>query len=115
MADLLGPLPDNLVRVGYISTTRGYVPGLTVYQANVYAESNPGTTFIFEDGNNNVNYLKIDQVNQLTNDDVIRTEECKTEVVECGSKPPKIVISGGGGIGAAGNPIVDPNTGAIML
>jgi hypothetical protein len=114
MADLLGPLPDNLVRVGYISTTRGYVDGLTVYQANVYAESNPGTTFIFEDGNNNVNYLKIDQVNLLTNDDVVRTEECKTEIVECGSKPPKIVISGGGGIGAAGNPIVDPTTGAII-
>lgn len=114
MADLLGPLPDNLVRVGYISTTRGYVDGLTVYQANVYAESNPGTTFIFEDGNNNVNYLKIDQVNQLTNDDIVRTEECKTEVVECGAKPPKIIISGGGGIGAAGNPVVDPNTGAII-
>jgi len=114
MADLLGPLPDNLVRVGYISTTRGYVDGLTVYQANVYAESNPGTTFVFEDGNNNVNYLKIDQVNQLTNEDIIRTEECKTEIVECGAKPPKIVISGGGGIGAAGNPIVDPSTGAII-
>jgi len=114
MADLLGPLPDNLVRVGYISTTRGYVDGLTVYQANVYAQDNPGTTFIFEDGNNNVNYLKIDQVNELTNDDVVRTEECKTEVIECGSKPPKVIISGGGGIGAAGNPVIDPDSGALI-
>lgn len=112
MADLLGPLPDNLVRVGYISTTRGYVSGLTICDANDYVNLNPGTTFIFEDGDNNVNYLNIEQVNLLTNEDVLRKDSCKQDNVPCG--PTRVVVSGGSGIGAAGNPVIDPATGGII-
>ena len=112
MADLLGPLPDNLVRVGYISTTRGYISGLTVCDANDYANLNPGTTFIFEDGDNNINYLNIEQVNLLTNEDVLRKDKCKQDNVPCG--PTRVVVNGGSGIGAAGNPVIDPATGGII-
>ena len=34
---------NDSVRVGYIDSKRGYVSGLSVYEANKYAEKNPGT------------------------------------------------------------------------
>ena len=37
---------NDAVRVGYIDPKRGYISGLTVYEANKYAERNPGTQFI---------------------------------------------------------------------
>ena len=37
---------DN-IKVGYISTDRGFVDGLSVLEANRYASENPGTQFIF--------------------------------------------------------------------
>jgi len=56
--------PDN-IRVGYISTERGYIDGLTVLEANRYAESNPGTQFIFRN-RDKILYLNINEVNNLT-------------------------------------------------
>ena len=35
------------VKVGYISTETGYVSNVGLWDANVYAKKNPGTTFIF--------------------------------------------------------------------
>ena len=40
------PSKDD-IRVGYISTDRGYVSGLSVCEANEYAKNDPGTQFIF--------------------------------------------------------------------
>ena len=57
------------VRVGYIDPEKGYVDGLTVYQANKYAEENPGTQFIHKN-RDRVAYININTVNKLTNQNV---------------------------------------------
>ena len=102
-----GPPSTNDIRVGYISTDRGYVTGVDICEANSYAKKNPGTIFIFRNGNNDYQYLTINQVNKLTPSDLSNTTgKCgglKAQK-ECG--PPRIQIFGGGGVGAAGNPVV---------
>ena len=40
-------------------------------QANAYEALNPGTTYIFLNGDNKVEYLSIDEVNQLTSKELI--------------------------------------------
>ena len=46
--DIFGPPTKEGLRVGYISTDRGYVSGVTLCEANDYAKVNPGTVFIFK-------------------------------------------------------------------
>ena len=95
------------VRVGYIDPTLGFVDGVSICEANEYAKNNPGTTFIFRDGDNNLQYLSINEVNRLTPNDLTTTQgECGgiQQYKECG--PPRIQFFGGGGIGAAGNPVI---------
>ena len=46
--DLFGPTTKCDIRVGYISTERGYISDVTICAANSYAQDNPGTTFIFQ-------------------------------------------------------------------
>ena len=55
------------VRVGYIDSERGYIDGLTVYEANKYAEKNPGTQFIHKN-RDRIAYININAVNKLTNE-----------------------------------------------
>ena len=57
------------VRVGYIDPVKGYIDGLTVYQANKYAEVNPGTQFIHKN-RDRVAYININTVNKLTNQNI---------------------------------------------
>ena len=57
------------VRVGYIDPVKGYVDGLTVYEANKYAEANPGTQFIHKN-RDRVAYININTVNKLTNKNI---------------------------------------------
>lgn len=104
--NLFGPPTKNDIRVGYIDPDLGYVEGFTICQANEYAIKNPGTTFIFRNGNNVVQYLNINEVNQLDPNVLVSTDECGgiNQKKECG--PPTIQFFGGGGIGAAGNPII---------
>ena len=96
------------IKVGYIDPVLGYVDGVTICEANQYAKDNPGTTFIFKNGDNNLQYLNINEVNQLTPDDLFstKTDECGgiQEYKECG--PPTVQFFGGGGVGAVGNPVV---------
>jgi len=99
------PPSIDLVKVGYISKTDGYVPGLTIAEAEEHEKSYPGTTYIFVDADANIRYLKIEQVRQLTTASLQRTPICDTGPRACG--PPSIVFIGGGGIGAKANPIVD--------
>ena len=61
---------NDEVRVGYIDSKRGYISGLTVYEANRYAEKNPGTQFISAN-RDRVRYLNINEVNTLTNKSVL--------------------------------------------
>jgi hypothetical protein len=112
--NLFGPKSKDDIRVGYISTDTGYVTGVTIGEANIYAQENPGTIFIFRNGNNNIQYLNINDVNNLTTDSLVSTaNSCggPQTVVECG--PPVIDFSGGGGIGAVGNAVVGID-GAIL-
>ena len=53
------------IAVGYISTERGFVDGVGVYEANHIAKLNPGTQFIFRN-RDFVKYLNINEVNALT-------------------------------------------------
>ena len=58
------------IKVGYISTDRGYVSGVGIHDANVYAKRNPGTTFIFAT-REKLQYLNINEVNKLTPNDLV--------------------------------------------
>ena len=61
---------NDSVRVGYIDSKRGYISGLSVYEANRYAEKNPGTQFIIAT-REEVRYLNITEVNKLTNQSIL--------------------------------------------
>jgi hypothetical protein len=104
--NLFGPPTKNDIRIGYIHPIEGYVSNVTIDQANLYEKDNPKTVFIFRDGNNTIRYLSIDEVNQLSINDLFSTNTCGgiNQKKECG--PPTVQFFGGGGIGAAGNLII---------
>lgn len=105
--NLFGQPTKDDIKVGYIDPTLGYVDDVSVCEANEYAKNNPGTVFIFRDGDNNILYLNINEVNKLTPSDLVaKNDECKgiQYYKECG--PPRIQFFGGNGIGAVGNPVV---------
>ena len=99
------PPSKDLIKVGYISKTDGYISGLSIEDANEYEKANPKTTYVFVDADANIRYLDIEQVNQLTTASLQKTPDCDTGPRPCG--PPRINFYGGGGIGAKANPIVD--------
>ena len=67
--NLFGPVNTSDIRVGYISTERGYVEGATICEANSYAQKNPGTTFIIK-SRKKIEYKNINEVNKLQPKDV---------------------------------------------
>ena len=95
----------NNIHVGWFQGTQGYVKHKTVEDANAYEAKNPGTQFIFVDGDRKVHFLTIDEVNKLTVRDLLRKEPCVTRQLPC--PPPTLTFFGGRGIGAEGNPVVD--------
>ncbi len=95
----------NNIHVGWVQGTQGYVKHKTVEDANAYEAKNPGTQFIFVDGDRKVHFLTIDEVNKLTVRDLLRKEPCVTRQLPC--PPPTLTFFGGRGIGAEGNPVVD--------
>ena len=101
----IAPISNDNIKVGYISEDDGYVKGKSIAQANAYEALNPGTTYIFLNGDNKVEYLSIDEVNQLTSKNLLRTDPCKVGPQPC--PPPTLEFYGGGGIGAEANPVVD--------
>ena len=105
------------IKVGYISTDRGYVAGIGLYQANVIAKRNPGTTFIFAT-RERIKYLNINQVNKLTPNDLLSDiTECKGITFDNPSDEGKtrILFSGGGGVGAKANPVIGKDGGLIAV
>ena len=56
--NLFGPATKCDIRVGYISTDRGFVDGINIYEANSHAQLNPGTQFIFRN-RDKVQYLTL--------------------------------------------------------
>jgi hypothetical protein len=104
--NLFGPPTKDDIRVGYIDPNLGFVEGVTICEANEYALKNPGTTFVFRNGNNVIQYLNVNEVNQLDPNILTSTDDCGgiNQRKECG--PPVIQLFGGGGVGAAGNPVI---------
>ena len=111
--NLFGPPTKDDIKVGYIDPSLGYISKVSIDDANYYASNNPGTIFIFVNGNNVIKYLNINEVNKLTPNDLISTDECNgiNQKKECGL--PTIQFFGGNGIGAAANPIIG-NDGALL-
>jgi hypothetical protein len=104
--NLFGPTTKNDIRVGYISTERGYVDSVSICEANDYAKKNPGTVFILRN-RNIIRYLNINEVNDLTEEDLLSDADSCTGIQfesECG--PPKVFFYGGGGVGVQANPII---------
>ena len=101
----IAPISNDNIKVGYISEDDGYVKGKSIAEANAYEALNPGTVYIFLNGDNKVEYLSIDKVNQLTSKNLLRTDPCKVGPQPC--PPPTLEFYGGGGIGAEANPVVD--------
>lgn len=81
--DIFSSNPDgnDSIRVGYIDSKRGYISGLSVYEANKYAEKNPGTQFILAT-RDKVIYLNINGVNELTNEKILPINRPKGIVSE---------------------------------
>jgi hypothetical protein len=111
--NLFDPPTKDDIKVAYIDPILGLVRDVSICDANIESQKNSGTVFIFRDGNQTLKYLNINEVNNLNPGDLVPTEECEgiNSDKECG--PPTIQIFGGGGIGAAGNPVVG-NDGAIL-
>jgi hypothetical protein len=111
---VFGNVTKENIRIGWIDTEQGFVDGYDLCAANDKARDDPGTVFIFQDGDNTIRYLDINEVNALTPQDTVSTtDECGgvNEKIVCG--PPRIQIFGGGGIGAVGNAVVGTD-GTIM-
>ena len=56
------------IRVGYISTERGYVQGVSICEANSHAKNSPGQVFIFKPDRETVEFLNINEVYKLSED-----------------------------------------------
>ena len=68
--NLFGPATKCDIRVGYISTDRGFVDGLSIYEANKLSQLNPGTQFVFRN-RAKIQYLNINEVNKLKTEDML--------------------------------------------
>ena len=101
------------IHLGYVHPTKGYLKHKTISDANNYEVLNPGTKFIFIDGNQKVRYLTIDEVNNLSIADLLRTDPCVTRPQPCG--PPTLRFYGGRGVGAEANPVIDRKGQIIAL
>ena len=111
--NIFEPADDDLIRVGYISTTRGYLKGIDKCEANRIAKKDPGTQFILQT-RDFVKYLNINEVNALTIADLQPEEQCSgIDMASLGTGAPSINLSGGGGVGARAVPIVG-NDGKIL-
>ena len=105
-SNLFGQPSKDDIRVGYIDPKLGYVSDVSICEANEYGRDNPGTTFLFKNGNNILQYLTLNEINRLTPSDLESNEDCEglNQKKPCG--PPTIQIYGGGGVGAQANPVI---------
>ena len=104
--NIFGPATTDSIKVGYISTDRGFVEGVSVCEANDYAKLNPGTRFIFKN-RKYVKYLNINEVNKLTpNDLVAGINTCEGVQLTAECSPPEVYFYGGNGVGVQGNPVI---------
>ena len=78
MSFTFGPTTKCDIKVGYISTDRGYVDNIGLYEANLEAKLNPGTQFIFTN-RDKVEYLNINEVNKLKPADMLPSKTSANE------------------------------------
>ena len=113
--NIFEPADDDLIRVGYISTTRGYLKGIDKCEANRIAKKDPGTQFILQT-RDFVKYLNINEVNALTIEDLQPEEQCPgIDMASTGVGAPSINLSGGGGVGARAVPIVESMAALVIM
>jgi hypothetical protein len=109
-------ITKNDIKVGYVDPASGYVTDVTICEANDYAFKNPGTKFIFRNGNGEIKYININQVNKLTPTDLEPTTQCSgLQTVKRCDVPPTIEIVGGGGVGAKANPVIGADGSLIAI
>ena len=116
--NIFGAVTKNEIRVGYISTDRGYVQFVDLCEANRYEKNNPGTTFIYEN-RDKVLYLNIDDVNELE-PSILKPEKTASDGscdgLQLESPCDKKTVAnfyGGGGVGVIGNPVIGTD-GAVL-
>ena len=113
--NIFGPPTREGITVGYISTDRGMVEGVSIRDANVYAKKDPGTVFIYKArGTKTTRFLNINEVNALEPTDPSIPDPCEDGILyedECG--PAAVRFMGGGGVGVSGNPIIGRD-GAVL-
>jgi hypothetical protein len=121
--NLFGPADKCDIKVGYISTTRGYVDNVSRHDANKYAKLNPGTQFVLR-RRDKIQFMNINGVNNLEPKDLlpensaggdrgcsgvtgldIYDDEGGIRSDAFNEVDPYVVFSGGNGIGAKANPI----------
>ena len=108
------PTKDD-IKVGYISTDRGFVSGVGICEANDYAKLNPGTVFIFKN-REEIKYININDVNKLTVNDLDLSETCEgIEIDKESSCNPTVETFGGAGLGVLANPIVGEDGSIIAV
>ena len=97
--NLFGPLTKDDIKVGYISTARGYIQGVSICEANSHAKRNPGETFIYKPNRSTVEFLNINQVNRLGEDpNIANDSQGCPEGLQMASHPgPVSAFFGGGG------------------
>ena len=108
--------PEDL-RVGYISTDRGYVSSISICEANDYAKLNPGTIFILKN-RKQIRYLNINDVNKLTKEDFFTEtgDSCEgIDITAATPCTPQLDLFGGGGVGALGNPVIGKDGGVVAI
>ena len=100
--NLFGSIKKEDVRVGYISTDRGYIDGVNICAANVHAKKNPGEVFIHKPKRDTVQFININQVNRLGEDAELsnKSSACPDGFsMNAIPSPVSAVFQGGGGIG----------------
>ena len=121
--NLFGPADKCDIKVGYISTTRGYVDNVSRHDANKYAKLNPGTQFILR-RRDKIQFMNINGVNKLEPKDLLPENSAGGDRGCSGvtgldiydddggirsdafnNVDPHVNFSGGNGIGAKANPI----------
>ena len=115
--NIFGDSDRDDLRVGYISTDRGYVSGITICEANDYAKLNPGTIFILKN-RDQIRYLNINDVNNLTKEDFFTETGGSCEGIDITATTPckpQLDLFGGGGVGALGNPVIGKDGGVVAV
>lgn len=106
-------IKNDPIRVSFYDSDGKRVDDVTRKEANEIAKLNPNQLFYFQDGNSTQRELDINQVNNLTANQLSnQAPSCSTNASECSS--PVLSVFGGNGIGALANPIISPISSGVI-